>query len=178
MKDMKLKLALFALATVLVTPHTTLAASAVAATDNTGLFVVTFDFLAGKEAYRIPIGATHNLPYGSNSNFIGYDIVTEEGTSASLTKTAGLVLSKQKVVDNLYYEIKPGERARFTFVGIATVPETAPTAEYRAVLTNVPHFSGTERRLVLEDRLGSFKSDTAVMNKDITGQAISLTPIK
>ena len=172
---MKLKLALYSLATLLLLPNDTSAASAIAATDNTGLFVITFDFIAGKEDYRIPIGATRGLAYESDSNFIGYDVVSGASTTVALTKAAGIVLSNQKVVDGLYYEIKAGKRASFTFFGIATVPETATTGEYQAILTNIPHFSGTDRIMVSEERLDRFKSDTTILNKVITGQTLTLT---
>lgn len=158
-----------------MTPQLTQAAtSAVKVTDTTALFVIKFDFIAGKEAYRIPIGAKHGLESGSDSNFIGYAIKSDSDNSSQDIITNGLVLSPVPVVDGLYYEIAPGERASFTFVSVVTTPEAISTAEYQASLTHIPHFIDDKRVEVLESRLGNFVSDSITLNREISGPTFTL----
>ena len=49
-------------------------AAATKLTDNTGLYTIDFEFQAGTEAYRIPVGAMAGLTYGDDSNYLGYRI--------------------------------------------------------------------------------------------------------
>lgn len=150
------------------------AVSAVKVTDNAAIFAIKFDFIAGKEAYRIPIGAQRGLPLGSDSNFIGYDVKSGSDSASQDVITSGLVLSTAPIADGLYYEIAPGERASFTFVSVATVPEAIATAEYQASLTHIPHFIGDSRTEVSESRLGNFVSAPITLNREISGPTFIL----
>lgn len=158
-----------------MTPQSTQAAvSAVKVTDTAALFAIKFDFIAGKEAYRIPIGAQRGPEFGNDSNFIGYEIQTGQKEAAEEILTSGLILSTQPTVDGLYYEIAPGERASFTFVSVITVPESATTTQYQASLTHIPHFIGSKRVEVPESRLGNFVSDPITLNREISGPTFNL----
>lgn len=176
MNSLKLKLALCAVCVFLSVPSSSEAAvSAIAVTDNAAIFAIKFDFIAGKETYKVPIGAMRGLAFGSESNFVGFDIAATNETVNSQVVASGLVLSTQPIVDGLYYEIEPGERASFTFVAVANVPETTPTGQYQAVMTHIPHFVGDKRVEVLESRLGQFESDTVILNKIISSATFTLT---
>lgn len=173
MKAPKFKLALVALFAVFLIPQTSDATTAVAVTDNTGLFLIKFDFIAGKEDYLIPIGTMQGLTFGNDSSFAGYDIFS--GDEKVMTdKSAGITLSKQEIVDGLYYRIKAGERASFTTVVLATVPENKVVTQYKAMLTHMPYMNGDTKTEVPENRLGSFKSDSIILNKEIIGDTVKV----
>lgn len=173
MKAPKFKLALVALFAVFLIPQTSDAATAVAVTDNTGLFLIKFDFIAGKEDYLIPIGAVEGLAFGSESRFAGYDIFSGD-EKAETDMSAGITLSKQEIVDNFYYRIKAGERASFTTVVLATVPENMTVTQYKAMLTHMPYMNGDTKTEVAENRLEDFKSDSIILNKELHGDSVKV----
>ena len=175
MKDMKLKIATFAFATLFLLPNPTSAATAVAVNDNTGLFVITFDFIAGKEDYLIPIGALYGLDHGASSTFAGYKIFSGNTEVTDIVESNGITLSKQKVVDGMYYKIEAGKRARFSTVLFAEVPENKVTGQYHAELSHLSYLNGDIRTQVAKDRVGSFSSEAITLNKKITGQTLTLT---
>jgi hypothetical protein len=174
MKDMKLKIATIAFAALFLLPNASSAATAVAVNDNTGLFVITFDFIAGKEDYLIPIGALHGLDHGASSTFAGYKIFSGDKEITDIVKSNGITLSKQQIVDNLYYKIEAGKRARFTTVLFAEVPENRVIGQYHAELSHLSYLNGDTRTQVAKDRVGSFSSDSILLNKNIAGQTLTL----
>lgn len=148
--------------------------SAVALNDNTALFTIKYDFLAGKEPYLIPIGASTDIKAGSDKNFAGYSVTSKAKIVPQVTKTSALTLSTQPIVDGLYYEIPAGERASFTLVILATLDESTPNVPYYAELTHLPYFEGTDRTTVSADRITKFKSDEVLLNKEISGKTLTL----
>ncbi len=162
----KLKLALFVLCGVLLVPSGSQAATIVAVNDNTALFTIHFDFIAGDEAYQIPVGALRGLAFNENKNFVGYRVVSGDTPVMVETKTNAVVLSEQEIKDGMY-QIPAGERASFTLVGLFEVPETTSTDSYFVELMSLPHFIGDERVNVTPNRLEQFKSDEVTLNKHI-----------
>jgi hypothetical protein len=175
MKTMKLKLFAVALCGVFLIPQLSHAGvTAVAMTDNTGLFIINFDFIAGKEDFRIPIGVLHGLDFGSTSTFAGYKVFSGDREVTDISKTAGIVLSKQPVVDGMYYEIKAGERAQFSLVSLVTIPESNTLTHYHTELSHSPYRVGDTWTEVAENRLGKFRSDSVLLNKNIQGGTYTL----
>jgi hypothetical protein len=153
-----------------LTAHTQAATvSAVALNDNTALFTIKYDFLAGKEPFLIPIGASAETKAGSDKNFAGYNITSKAKIVPQVAKTSAITLSSQPIKDGLYYEIPAGERASFTLVVLATMEEGTPSVPYYAELTHLPYFEGSGRTAVTADSISKFKSDEVLLNKEISG---------
>lgn len=163
----KLKLALFVLCGVLLVPTGSHAASIVAVNDNTALFTIDFDFIAGKEAYEIPVGALRGLTFDENKDYVGYRIVSGASPVMVETKTNAIVLSQQPIKNGMY-QIPAGERASFTLVGLFEVPEASATDSYFVELMSLPHFVGKNRVNSSQTQLNKFKSDEVVLNRLIT----------
>jgi hypothetical protein len=166
MNTYKLKLAVFAVCGVMLLPGMTQAANIVALTDNTALFTIDFDFIAGKDGYQIPVGALQGLAFTENKDFVGYRVVGGDTPVMAKSTTNAVVLSEQKI-ENGMYQLAAGGRASFTLVGLFEVPETTSTEEYFVELISLPHYIGTSRVNVSESRLEQFKTDEIQLNKVI-----------
>ncbi len=175
MKTPKLKLALLVVCCFLLVPPVSHAAvKGVAITDNTALFIINFDFIAGKEGYRVPIGALHGLDFESSSTFAGYKVFSGEKESADIEKTAGVILSKQPIVDGLYYKIPAGKQAHFTLVSLVTVPENMTVGQYHTELSHMPYKDGDTWVAVSKNNVGKFFSDSVLLNTHISGKTYTL----
>lgn len=173
MKEPKFKLALFILGALFIIPHQSAAATSIPLTDNAGLFIINFDFLAGDEDYLIPIGAKYGLAFGSESPYAGYKIFSGD-KDAVTTKSSAITLSDAEVIDGRYYKIEAGERAQFTMLVVAEVPENLTTTHYRAELSHLPYFNGTTKTAVAKERLSTFRSTPLLLNKEIIGEKVIL----
>jgi hypothetical protein len=175
MKTPKLKLALLAICCFLVVPPVSHAAvKGVAMTNNTALFLIKFDFVAGKEDYRIPIGALQGLDFESTSTFAGYKVFSGKKESKNIEKTAGIILSKQPIVDGLYYKIPAGQQAHFTLVSLVTVPKDTTVGTYHTELSHMPYKDGDTWTKVSKNDLGKFYSDSVLLNNHIISKTYIL----
>jgi len=147
-------------------------AAATKLTDNTGLYTIDFEFQAGTEAYRIPVGAMAGLTYGDDSNYLGYRIGDDKKRASGVVSN-GLVLSTQPIVDG-YYEVPAGERGKFTMVTLVTVPEEPTMYIYRTHVTHLPYLRGDERREVKKDTLKKLVSQSLLLNQEIHGDGYTL----
>ena len=142
---------------LLLAPGSSQAATIVAVNDTTALFTIKFDFIAGKDAYQIPVGAKQGLEFSAGKDFVGYKVVSSDNTALTDTRSNAVVL-RQLPIENGMYQLEAGKRASFTLVGLFTVPASIDET-YQAKLISLPHFIGSTRTNVTEARLERFVTD-------------------
>ena len=104
----------------------TTAQEAVKLNEDTLLYKVTYKFGLPKSDLKMPIGAVRGIQFGDASPYLGYTLLQDSETVVASGTTAGLVLSKAKIVDNEYF-VPKGEVATFTLVTIVKVsPDLVP----------------------------------------------------
>lgn len=173
MKRNAIKLTLTVLCGLVFTPLSAAAASAaIAVTDNTALYTIDFDFIAGDEAYRIPIGTQRDLSFDAGRDLIGYQIVGAE--PGEVTNSNALVLSQQPIKNDMYH-IPAGERASFTLVALVTISEETFTDDYSLAINAVPHYIGDTRTNVTNERLDRFRTPSATLNQVIKSATHTIT---
>ncbi len=170
-KKYLLLLAVAVFTTVITNPENVEAAAA-KLSDNTGLYTINFEFQAGTEPYRIPVGAMNGLTYGDESSYIGYRIGDDKRLPAGVVSN-GVVLSTLPIVDG-YYELAAGERGQFTLLTLVTVPEEPTMYIYRTHMTHLPYLRGEERREVNKSTLKQLVSQSLILNQEIKGDGYTL----
>ena len=119
--------------------------SAIQMNDTQAMYTVEFGFSTHSNDFYIPIQAVQGVPYRSEQDVLGYDVVADRAAPAEDVTTNSIVLSSAEVVDDQFYRIPAGESALFTLVTFVTVPTGLPDAEYLVQITSLPHYVGEDR---------------------------------
>ena len=116
---------------------------ALAVTDTTGFFTITYEFgFDTRDAY-LPIAATRGD--SDHEKVLIYDIMADEEDVVEDGTAAGMVLSTAEIRDGRYY-IPAGETASFTLFVVYTAPEGETEEDYSVQVTHLPfdmHFLDT-----------------------------------
>ena len=119
--------------------------SATQLSDTQAMYTVEFGFSTHSNDFFIPIQAVQGVPYQSDQDVLGYDVVADRDHPTDHATTNSIVLSTAEVVDDQFYRIPAGESARFTLVTFVTVPDEILDAEYLIQVTSLPHYVGEDR---------------------------------
>ncbi len=164
---MKTTLTLFVTLLVIFTPVSTIGAhhdehtKVVRLSDNTAMYVITYEFQAGSDPYFLPLLTKNAVPYGSKSNFVGYTAVQDGAMVTTGYKSSGLVLSSLPI-ENGKYRIEPLKRG--TAMVVVFITKTGDSgSDVGLQLTNIPYYVDKELTLVDEADLEHYSTDAILL---------------
>jgi len=117
---------------------------AYAVTNSSVLFTITYSFGSPSHDTYMPIGVVRDLAWDSKTKNIGYEVLDGMERIKS-GRTAGIVLSRAKIVDGMY-KIPKGEAGSFTFFGIYTADQDMKKQDISIRVTELPFYWDDERQ--------------------------------
>lgn len=119
--------------------------TAVQYSETKSLYTITYSFGHTKYDLYLPIAAVRDLPYQSQTNALGYEIVEDDTVTNDATDATAVVLSDADIVDTMY-RIPAGAAATFTFIALLTTEPTDLEADYKIQITDLPFYRGEDRQ--------------------------------
>ncbi len=145
--------------------YTSTAQSAIQLNDTQALFMIDFAFGTRVNDFFIPVLAQSGIPYQSDEDVVGYDVIVDRAEVATEASSTSIVLSDLEIIDGMY-RIPAGSNGRFTLLTVITVPAGIADSEYLVQVTSLPHYVGLDRdrRYVNDTELRNFISPGIELN--------------
>lgn len=128
--------ALFFFGTV-ATVHANTYGSALAATENTALYAITYTFTTEDYALALPVITDRSQDTAENSKTTNFTFTTSVDGNVNAGNATGLVLSSAAIKNGQYY-IPENTTASFTLFVVLTLDADDPRAKYGLKMTNLP----------------------------------------